>query len=616
MNLKYVAIAWVFVVLLSCGNNKQQRQNNTVHYMTDSSRFLYFAPDGKWLPSWSSDNNITYHWMGEPRTLHPFNELHGGKLMIYALTHQTLVALDLHTHRLIPDLADSLPKISSDGLTYTYTLRPEATFDDGSPILAEDVLFSFKAAICPLVNNPNMKAYLDQIQSIQAIDASNQISISMKGPYLLNEYLAAEVPILQRKIYDRQNVLANYTIEMFNNENLENDTALNSWAASFNDDAIGTNLHNISGSGPYRIQSWNVGQSIVLEKKANHWTTRLPLPTPIHMAFANQIVFKVIADETAQQLAFKKQEIDVSSWLTTRAMIELQKDTGFQKNYHSEFVEFINYSYIALNNKPDGVKRKKFFTDKQVRRALAHLVPVDDIIRVIYLGKAKRQTGPVSPVKKEYNTNLTPIAYDVNKAISLLEEAGWKDTDRNGIRDKIVDGKKLQFDVELVYQAGNPITHDIADMIAEAMMPAGIKARPTAWDVNTTVTKAVAHDFDMFMGAINGSVLPDDFKQLWHTSSWIEGGANFSGFGNPQSDALIDSIRAEIHDDVRRPMVMRFQQMVYDEQPVIFVSSTFRKIAIHKRFEHANMYFERPGVLLNYLLLRKGSVAHTISPTH
>lgn len=298
----------------------------------------------------------------------------------------------------------------------------------------------------------------------------------------------------------------------------------------------------------------------------------------------------------------KKQEIDVTTTLSTKALMELQQDADFNKNYHSAFVDFINYSYIAMNCRPDGVKRKKLFTDPNVRRAMALLTPIEQIIEIIYQGKAQRQVGPVSPLKKTYNKNLQPIPFDPVKASQLLDECGWVDTDKNGIRDKMVDGKKVELSFELVYQAANPITKDIADLIAESMKSAGVDARPTAWDMNTTITKATQHDFDMFMGAFNGTLMPDDFKQLWHTQSWAEGGANFSGFGDEASDALIDSIRTEMDETKRTAMTMRFQQRVYDDQPVIFAISTFRKIAVHKRLGNVNMYFERPGVLLNELV--------------
>ncbi len=606
MNIKITAKVSVCIVLgglifFSCGSKIKKSSSKEIR-MLDSTLFVHFDSPDTFSSTWSTSSTLIFQWQSEPRTLHPFNEVHGGKLTIYGLTHNFLMVFDLKTHQLMPDLCSKEPEVFNDGMAFRYTLSTIPQFDDGSPVTASDVAFSFKAASCALVNNPNMKAYLDFLDSIATPDEKT-VELYMKGKYILNAYMASEVPVLQEKFYDPDRIFRRYTIRQLKDMvSIQNHSVLIRWAERFNGPDFCSNAENIQGSGPYKITSWKAGQEIVLEKKHNHWTNKSSEENYLHEAYPTQIILKVMTDEEAIKLALKKQEIDVTTSLSTKALLELQEDAAFHSNYHSAFIDFINYSYIAMNCRPDGVKRKKFFTDQKVRRAMALLTPIDQIIEVIYQGKAQRQVGPVSPLKKTYNKNLKPIPLNPAEASRLLDESGWVDTDNNGIRDKILDGKKVQLSFELVYQAANPVTKDIADLIAESMKAAGVDARPTAWDMNTTITQATQHDFDMFMGAFNGSMMPDDFRQLWHTQSWAEGGANFSGFGNEQSDALIYSIRTEMDETKRTAMIMRFQQLVYDDQPVIFAISTYRKIAIHKRFGNVNMYFERPGVLLNELI--------------
>ncbi|MCX7744978.1 MAG: peptide ABC transporter substrate-binding protein [Flavobacteriales bacterium] len=598
---KYVWIIVGYFIFFSCGQKNAKTYTKELR-IQDSSLFIHFPTPDTFLNTWSISSTIVFQWPSEPRTLHPLNEVHGGKLTIYGLTHNTLMTFDPKTHQLKPDLCSKEPEIFNDGKAFRYKLSSLPKFDDGSPVSAADVIFSFKAATCALVNNPNMKAYLDFLDSIASPDEQT-VELFMKGKYILNAYMASEVPVLQEKKYDPNHVLQPYSIRQLKDAaNIQNNTVLQQWADRFNGPDYSNNIEYLTGSGPYKITAWNVGQEIILEKKNNHWTDESSKQNYLHEAHPEKIIFKVMTDEEAIKLALKKQEIDVTTTLSTKALLELQKDKDFNKNYHSAFVDFINYSYIAMNCRPDGVKRKKLFTEPKVRRAMALLTPIDQIIEIIYQGKAQRQIGPVSPLKKSYNKNLQPIPFNPEKASLLLDECGWVDTDKNGIRDKMIDGQKVEFSFELVYQATNSVTKDIADLIAESMKSAGVNARPTAWDMNTTITKATQHDFDMFMGAFNGTLIPDDFKQLWHTQSWAEGGANFSGFGDAASDALIDSIRTEMDEEKRKAMTLRFQQRVYDDQPVIFVISTFRKIAVHKRFGNVNMYFERPGVLLNELI--------------
>jgi peptide/nickel transport system substrate-binding protein len=306
-------------------------------------------------------------------------------------------------------------------------------------------------------------------------------------------------------------------------------------------------------------------------------------------------------------MEFKKQNMDVTTSLDPKTLLELQDDAEFNKNYESAFTPTYNYSYICMNLRPEK-GHKKLFTDKTVRRAIAHLVPFDDIKKVIYKGKNKRVVGPVSPSKAEYNSDLELIPYDIAKAKQLFESAGWKDTDGDNILDKMIDGEKVKFEFKLGYMATTNTWADLAKLLAESFEKAGIKANLNPLQYAVQTEKAHNHDFDMFVGSWGGISLPEDFTQLWHTDSWKTKGSNYSGFGNAQSDALSDSIKYELDPAKRLPMVKRMQQMIYDEQPYVFLFASTRRVAIHKRFDNRAMYAERPGVLLNQLKLNSATV--------
>ena len=233
---------------------------------------------------------------------------------------------------------------------------------------------------------------------------------------------------------------------------------------------------------------------------------------------------------------------------------------------------------------------------------MAYLTPVNEFISLVFKGKAKRMASNIVPTKRaEYNQQLALIPFDVSAAQKLLEEAGWRDSDGDKIRDKIIDGEKVQLSFDLNYMAGPSFIKDVVTMITEAMYKAGVKANPQPLDFAVFYDKAQKHDFDAMLGAWSGSCFPDDFTQTWHSSSWSNQGSNYTGFGNAASDALIDSIKVTLNNDERIPMVKRLQAMIYEEQPYVFLYSAQRKNVIHKRFANAIMFFERPGVMLNNL---------------
>jgi len=211
----------------------------------------------------------------------------------------------------------------------------------------------------------------------------------------------------------------------------------------------------------------------------------------------------------------------------------------------------------------------------------------------------------------EYNTDLKPIAYDVEGAKKLLAEAGWKDADGDGIVEKKIDGETVKMEFNIQYMATAPSWKDMAFMTAESFYKAGIKATPVAVDFNVAIDNLKNHDFDLMVSAWQGVAAPEDHEQVWSSKSWATKGSNFTGWGNAQSDALIDSMRHELDDSKRMAMSKRFQKMIYDDQPYIFLFSSVRRIAIHKRFGTQEMYYDRQAILLNQFRLSGASAKPT-----
>ena len=144
----------------------------------------------------------------------------------------------------------------------------------------------------------------------------------------------------------------------------------------------------------------------------------------------------------------------------------------------------------------------------------------------------------------------------------------------------------------------------MAKQLAESMSKANIYAMLNPLDYNAFVSAATSHNFDMSISAWQSSAPPEDFSQLWHSSSWKSNGLNFTGFGNAQSDALIDSINISVDEQERIKLSKRFQKLVYDEQPYIFMFTQTRRVIVNKQWSNLEIYTEYPGVLLNTLKLK------------
>ena len=146
--------------------------------------------------------------------------------------------------------------------------------------------------------------------------------------------------------------------------------------------------------------------------------------------------------------------------------MDLDNSSKFTQNFIKSEPPMLSYTYIGLNMLDPLLK------DRRVREALAHLVDVEEINRTLLYGQQTRIVGDVLPLfKDDYNNDIVSRDYDMEKAVSLLEAAGWKDTDGDGIRDKVVDGRKRSLSLTYNYNSGNPMRENVGLMLQNWWRP-------------------------------------------------------------------------------------------------------------------------------------------------
>ena len=600
------------VVLFSCTGKRKDSK-----LAASQKAVLAFDDAESFLPSWPTSNTCISHITSEPDNLHPTNGNSSPRSQVFQFTQRTLIYIDFAGQEIVPGLITKLPEVSSDGLSYTYELRDGITWDDGKPLSSDDILFTARAFLCPLTNDKPVRFYWENVSDIVP-DPENQkrFTMVMKRKHIQNISFLTSFSVLQRTFHDPENALAKYSIGQFTDPDFDvsADEALARWAREFNDDRYGRQPELLNGLGMYKVLRWETGQYITLVRKPHHWTEH---SEDYHeFAYPDTIIFKMNQDETSQILQFKSQDMDVSSLLSTNSFLKLKDDSLFNHNYNGALINTYNFTYLCLNERPSAARRKNLFDDVNVRRAVAHLTPVNDLIRLIYnqySDDCRRMITNVSSLKPEFNANLAPIREDPGTAANLLREAGWSDSDNDGILDRIIDGKKVSFEGELNYLSSSQEWKDMAQLIAEKLYREGIRMNPVGMDLKLFIEKARSHDFDMLLGSWGGTSLPEDYTQLFHTSSWENNGSNFPGFGNSNSDALIDSIKYELNDSLRMQMSRRLQEMIYNDQPYVFLYSSMRRNVIHKRFGNQKLYSDKPGILESTLRLL--SINHGITMT-
>jgi len=561
-----------------------------------------------------SQNTVITHILSQPDGLHPFNDNSAMRSFVFEYTQKTLLKLDLKSLEYIPLLAKSLPIISEDGLKYTFELRDDVYWDDGSKLTVDDVVFTTKIMLCPLTNNAQIRSnYNTVIKSIETYE-DDPLKFTMHAHNINynNKTIYSGLYIQQAKYWDPNGIIKNLSFEQINAKKFKETEELSNWFNEYNNADNSYQPKQLKGLGAYQVTEWEASQYITLEKKKNWWGEN---DTSIYSEmYPDKIIFKIIKEDASTYLALKNQEIDVTTSIGTIKLMKLQERDYFNNSYHSEFKNRYSYNYIGLNMKPDGIKFKPFFVDRKVRRAIAHLTPVDEIIEVMVHGKATRQAAQISPLKSTYNDTLKLIPLDIEKAKQLLAECGWKDTDGDNVLDKEINGIRTPFKFKLSYMS-SPTSKEIVLMIKESMYKAGIVAEPTPMDFTLFYKNAMDHNFEAMLGGWGGSASYSNPMQLWHTSSWVTKGSNFCGFGDAESDALIYEANTSLDSAKHAQALWKLQAKIYHDQPYVFLYASQNKIAIHKRFDNINTYFERPGVMIQSLKL-KSNYANNMVPNN
>ena len=549
-----------------------------------------------------SQNTVVAHILSQPDGLHAYNNNSVMRSYIFSYTQKTLLGLDLESLDYVPSLLTDLPTSSKDNKTFYFELKDNITWDNGEKLTGEDVIFSTKIMLCHLTNNSQIRPIYNSVIKSVDLDQKNPLKFSMTALDInwTAKTILGGIYIQQKSYWDPNGILDDISFDQILNRGFEETDEIANWFNDFNHADNGYKPENLKGLGPYKVSEWEASQYITLTKKENWWG--INDSSLDNNAFPEKIIFKVIKEDASSYLALKNQEIDVTTNIGTVKLMKLQERDYFNNNYDSDFLDRYGISYIGLNMKPDGIKHKPFFVDQKVRRAIAYMIPIDEIVEVMMHGKASRQTSNISALKKTYNDTLELIPLDIDKAKALLTEAGWIDTDGDNIRDKVINGVKTPFSFKFSYMA-SPTSKEIVMMMKESMYKAGIVAEPTPMDFSLFYKNAGDHKFDAMLAGWGSSAAYSNPMQLWHTSSWVNKGSNFCGFGDAYSDALIEEANTTLDYDTHRNALLKLQAKIYEDQPYVFLYITKRKFAIHKRFDNREMYFEFPGLRLNNLKL-------------
>jgi peptide/nickel transport system substrate-binding protein len=438
-----------------------------------------------------------------------------------ALIYNGLVTYDKDTN-LIPDLAESWD-LAPNCLDLSFKLRKNVRWHDGQPFTANDVVFTYQLMVHPKTPSP-YKDDFEEVDSVETVD-SHTVRVRYKHPF-------AKALMTWGQMMLPKHLLERYMLEGKLREAPQNFT-------------------NPVGTGPYRFREIRSGEKMVVVANPDYYAGP---------PYISRIVYRIIPSQATMFLELKARGIDRAN--LTALQYKRQTDyPAFRKAYNKFRYADNVYTYFGLNHKDPR------FADKRVRQAFAYAINKRDLIDGVRLGMAREATGPFKPGTWVYNPNVRTYPYDQARARALLAEAGWKTTNAGGLLVK--DGQPFTF--ELLISQGSDEGRKIAEVIQAQLreIGVGVELRVLEWAafLKEHIKKR------RFAAAVMawGIGLDSDQYSIWHSSQTGPDEFNFISYANAEVDQLLDRGRKTCLQSERKRAYDRMQEILAEEQPLIFL---------------------------------------------
>ena len=445
------------------------------------------------------------------------------------------------------------------GVSFTFYLRRDVRFHDGKPFSAADVKFSFETIKNEHVDAASLRTYYNDLESCEVLDDYTVRMTYSKQYWKAREY-AGGLVVFPRHLYNADGLLEKDP-EAFGKRFNE---------SPYNRKPIGT--------GPYQFERWDTGLQVILKRNDDYWD----VPRRGHL---DQIIFKFISDNVAALQALKNGEVHFIERVTAEQFENETNDADFLNRFVKAAYYTESFSYFGWNT------RRPPFNDAKVRLAMAYgALDRQEFIDQVLYGRGVIVTGSQYYFGPAYDHSIQPFPFDPEKAQELLLEAGWYDRDDDGIRDK--DGKPFRF--ELLIPSGNEVYRRRAALMKENLRKLGIEMTVRELEWATFIANINDRQFDVCNLGWATSLESDPY-QIWHSSQTENRGSNHVGFGNEETDRIIEQSRVTLDEEARRKLFFELHRIQHEQQPYLFLYTSPNLGVYDKRFRGVKLYKVRPG---------------------
>jgi peptide/nickel transport system substrate-binding protein len=420
---------------------------------------------------------------------------------------------------------------SKDRMMDKIVMRDDLTWSDGKPITAHDVEFSFKVLMTEAVHIPAMRQGTDQIKAVKAYDDHTLVYFHKQAlgtnDSNLNFY------VLPKHIYEKSLAEDPSMTRSATHSKLEDNPVV---------------------GGPYSLKRRSRGQEFVLERRDSYFTHNGKQVRD--KPYFKTVRFKVIEDRNTALLAVKAGNIESLMLLPDQWFGQTDDDSFYDRNTKVSGEEWTSFHFVWNIGTP-------YFSDKRVRKAMSYAFDYEEMLTTIYYGLYQPGRGTFHPTSWMFPKNgPQPYKQDLDKAEELLDEAGWTDGDGDGIRDKMINGRRIPFEFTLLCaQFEDRI--QTCTLMKECLDSIGIicHVKPTEFTVLTQLL--TDHKFQAELGGWGTGADPDTTTNIYATDQ----NRNYGQYSNPRVDELFEQGRKEIDREKRAAIYGEIHNILWEDQP-------------------------------------------------
>jgi len=427
---------------------------------------------------------------------------------------------------------------SPDSLSIAFTIDARARWHDGRPVRAADVRFTYLTYVNPAVGSEGAPL-LASIDSVTAPDDSTAVF-----------WFRERTP---RQFFD-----ATYHMVVLPAHLLDTVPPARLADAPFARQPV--------GSGRFRLAAWEPGQRLEVVAVPDH---------PRGRPHLDRVIWSLVPDVNAATMKLFAGEADFYELIRPENLPQLARTPSVRLVDNPA----LQYGFLGFNLRdPRGAgAAHPVLGDSLVRRALSMAVDRRQLARSVFDSLGITALGPAPRALIPDSLAFTAPAHDPAAARALLESAGWRDGNGDGVRDR--NGRDLAFD--LLVPNSSQTRQRYAVLLQEQLRAVGARVTPRILEVNALVAQLDAHTFDAYLGSWQTSPGLAGMRQTWGST----GGGNVGRYASPAFDAAVDSALTSRDPVAARSHWSRAFRQIVADAPAIWLYEQRQPVALHRRVQ-------------------------------